>query len=160
MDVYAKYFRRLLTGNSHIFSTSSRPVETPGNYGLLVQEIEKASQDPNHAKKVADVIDTSEGDALRDFDLATFLAHFKLHPARKTILLAAFTHAGKPDLRAKGHYSGSCVVSMGANNFCSLFRLLQYPTLLAPVTQQHNTRKRPTTSPSRVRGVRRSSRHS
>ena len=102
MEVYAKYLRRLLVGNAHIFAANNRTVETPGNYQLLVQEIEKASQDPEQAKRVAEVIDTSEGDIFRDFDLSTFLAHFKLHPLRKTILAESFTRVSKPDLRAKG----------------------------------------------------------
>lgn len=107
MEVFAKYFRRLLVGNStHIFSGNHRNVEKPGNYPLLVEEILKASQELQQAQKVAEVIDTSErseGDIFRDFDLATFVSHFKLDPIAQTILVVAFTQATKPDLRAKGN---------------------------------------------------------
>ena len=67
-----------------------------------MQEIEKASQDTEQAKKIAEIIDTSEGDIFRDFDLAVFLNHFKLNPVPKTILASAFTGIARPDLRTKG----------------------------------------------------------
>jgi hypothetical protein len=103
MEVFAKYFRRLLVGNSpQIFPGISRNVENTGNYPLLVQEIEKASQDPEKAKKIAETIDTSEGDIFRDFDLSTFLNHFKLDPVAKTVMASAFTQASKLGLRVKG----------------------------------------------------------
>jgi CCR4-NOT transcription complex subunit 1 len=103
MEVFAKYFRRLLVGNSpQIFPGINRNVENPGNYQLLVQEIEKATHDEEHARKIAEIIDSSEGDIYRDFDLSTFLNHFKLDAIGKTILAAAFTHVTRPDLRTKG----------------------------------------------------------
>ena len=103
IEIFAKYFRRLLVGNSpQIFPGINRNVENPGNYQLLVQEIEKASQDTEQAKKIAEIIDTSEGDIFRDFDLAVFLNHFKLNPVPKTILASAFTGIARPDLRTKG----------------------------------------------------------
>ena len=103
MEVYAKYFRRLLVGNSpQIFSGINRNVENPANYPLLIEEIEKASQNFEQARKLAEVIDTSEGDVFKDFDLASFLEHFKLDPVGKCILACAFTQVTKPDLRIKG----------------------------------------------------------
>lgn len=103
MDVFAKFFRRLLVGNAaQIFPGSSRSVENPGNYPLLAQEVEKASKDYDQARNIAEIVDASEGDIFRDFDLATFLNHFRLDPVGKTILAAAFTRATKPDLRTKG----------------------------------------------------------
>ncbi|KAL9004804.1 MAG: hypothetical protein Q9188_002395 [Gyalolechia gomerana] len=102
MEVFAKYFRRLLSGNSpQIFSGINRNVENPGNYQLLVQEMEKITQEPAHASKIAEIIDTSEGDIYRDFDLATFIEHFKLDPLAKTLLASAFLHVSKTDLNTK-----------------------------------------------------------
>ncbi|KAI4195486.1 MAG: hypothetical protein LQ346_003411 [Caloplaca aetnensis] len=100
MEVFAKYFRRLLSGNSpQIFPDRvNRNVENPGNYQLLVQEMEKITQDPTQVSKIAEIIDTSEGDIYRDFDLATFMEHFKLDPLAKTLLASAFLHVSKPDL--------------------------------------------------------------
>ena len=103
MDVFPKYFRRLLTGNSpQIFPGINKVVENAGNYPLLVQEMTKVSQDLDQARKIAETIDASEGDIFRDFDLATFLYHFQLDPLVKIALALAFTDVGKPDLRAKG----------------------------------------------------------
>ncbi|KAI4281286.1 MAG: hypothetical protein L6R38_003811 [Xanthoria sp. 2 TBL-2021] len=102
MEVFAKYFRRLLLGNSpQIFPGINRNVENPGNYQLLVQEMEKITQDPLQASKIAEIIDTSEGDIYRDFDLGTFMEHFKLDPLAKTLLASAFLHVSKTDLNTK-----------------------------------------------------------
>lgn len=103
MEVFTKYFRRLLVGNSpQIFPGIKRNVENPGNYQLLVQEMEKITQDPEQAPKIAEVIDTSDGDIFRDFDLVTFMDHFDLSPLAKTLLASAFTHVSNPDLKTKG----------------------------------------------------------
>ena len=137
MEVFAKYLRRLLVGNPQIFPSSNRSQEPPGNHGLLVQEIEKASQDPEHARKVAEVIDTSEGDTFRDFDLATFLAHFKLHPIRKIILTAAFARVSKPNLRAKGEAVDSYFVCSQAHVQSSFLYLFRYFSCLRPSAREH-----------------------
>ncbi len=103
MEVFSKYFRRLLVGNSpQIFPGINRSVENPGNYQLLVQELEKITQEPEQAPKIAEIIDSSEGDIFRDFDLAAFMDHFKLDPVAKTLLASAFSHVSKADLRKKG----------------------------------------------------------
>lgn len=103
MEVYTKYFRRLLVGNSpQIFPGINRNVENPSNYHLLVQEMEKITQDPEQAPKIAEIIDTSEGDIFRDFDLSTFFNHFKLESLAKTLLASAFTHVSRSDLKTKG----------------------------------------------------------
>jgi len=108
MEVFAKYFRRLLVGNSpQIFPGIHRNVENPGNHQLLVEEVEKASRDPEHARKIAEIIDTSEGDIYRDFDLPTFFNHFSLNPAAKTILASAFTRVTRLDLQNKGRSMGT-----------------------------------------------------
>ena len=110
MDVFVKYFRRLVLGYSpQIFPGVTRVTENPSNYGVLVQEMEKITKEyeprldePTQAWKIAETIDTSEGDLFRDFDLATFMDHFKLDPLAKTLLASAFTHVSKSDLKLKG----------------------------------------------------------
>ena len=105
MEVFSKYFRRLLMGNApQIFPAINRNVENPGNYQLLVQEMDKITQDFDQAPRIAEIIDTSEGDIFRDFDLATFMDHFKLDALAKTLLASAFTHVSKQDLKTKGWF--------------------------------------------------------
>ncbi|KAL3489062.1 CCR4-Not complex component, Not1-domain-containing protein [Aspergillus germanicus] len=102
MEVFSKYFRRLLTGNApQIFPGLNKSVENAGNYPLLVQEMQKVSQDIEQAQKIAETVDGSEGDIFRDFDLSTFLDHFKLDPIVKVALALTFKTANKSDLRAK-----------------------------------------------------------
>lgn len=113
MEVFSKYFRRLLTGNApQIFPGVNKSVENAGNYPLLVQELQKVSQDIEQAQKIAETIDSSEGDIFRDFDLSTFLDHFKLDPISKVALALAFKTATKSDLRAKGMYCFCCCSSL------------------------------------------------
>lgn len=103
MEVFSKYFRRLLTGNApQIFPGVNKSVENAGNYPLLVQEMQQVTQDMDQAQKIAETVDMSEGDIFRDFDLSTFLDHFKLDPLAKVALALAFKMATKSDLRAKG----------------------------------------------------------
>ncbi|KLJ11442.1 hypothetical protein EMPG_09747 [Blastomyces silverae] len=102
MEVFAKYFRRLLSGNApQIFPGINKVVENAGNYPLLVQEVQKVSQDPDQGQKIAETIDASDGDIFRDFDLSTFLEHFKLDPIVKVALTLAFKNVSKADLRTK-----------------------------------------------------------
>ncbi|KAJ5382650.1 CCR4-Not complex N.t1.c1 subunit domain of unknown function DUF3819 [Penicillium concentricum] len=102
MEVFSKYFRRLLTGNApQIFPGVNKSVENAGNYPLLVQELQKVSSDMEQAQKIAETVDTSEGDIFRDFDLSTFLDHFRLDPIVKVALALAFKLTSKSDLRAK-----------------------------------------------------------
>lgn len=113
MDVFVKYFRRLVLGHSsQIFPGVTRVTENPSNYGVLVQEMEKITKEyepkmdePTQAWKIAETIDASEGDLFRDFDLSTFMEHFKLDALAKTLLASAFTHVTRSDLRMKGIYS-------------------------------------------------------
>ena len=103
MEVFSKYFRRLLSGNAgQIFPGVNKTLDNAGNYPLLVQEMHKVSQDIGQAQKIAETVDSSEGDIFRDFDLSTFLDHFKLDPVAKVTLALAFKTANKSDLRAKG----------------------------------------------------------
>lgn len=64
--------------------------------------MEQITQVPEQAPKIAEVIDTSEGDIFRDFDLQTFMDHFDLDPIAKTLLASAFLHVSNPDLNSKG----------------------------------------------------------
>ena len=103
MEVFSKYFRRLLLGNSpQIFTGINRNVENSANYPLLVQEMEKITQDLEQAPRIAEIIDSSEGDLFKDFDLAVFMDHFHLNPIGKTLLASAFRHVSRQDLRKKG----------------------------------------------------------
>ena len=112
MDVFVKYFRRLVLGHSsQIFPGVTRVTENPSNYGVLVQEMEKITKEyepkmdkPTQAWKIAETIDTSEGDLFRDFDLSIFMEHFKLDALAKTLLASAFTHVSKSDLKLKGMF--------------------------------------------------------
>lgn len=114
MEVFSKYFRRLLTGNApQIFPGVNKSVENAGNYPLLVQEMQKVIHDVDQVQKIAETVDTSEGDIFRDFDLSTFLDHFRLDPLAKVALALAFKMANKSDLRAKGKFSiGSLVIAI------------------------------------------------
>ena len=105
MEVFSKYFRRLLQNNAaQIFSTGGRTAEPNGSYQILVTEVQKLRKDPEQAGKIAESIDTTEGDLFRDFDLATFVSHFQLDPIAKTVLALACRSATKADLRTKGQY--------------------------------------------------------
>ena len=105
MDNFPKYFRRLLAGNSpQIFPGINRNVENPGNYQILVREMDKITQDPEQALRIAEAVDTAEGDIFRDFDLLTLMRHFKLDALSITLLASAFTRVTRKDLRSKGMF--------------------------------------------------------
>lgn len=124
MEVFSKYFRRLLTGNApQIFPGVNKSVENAGNYPLLVQEMQKVSSDIEQAQKIAETVDTSEGDIFRDFDLSTFLDHFRLDPIVKVALALAFKMTNKSDLRAKGKFfMFYCVATIHILTFYSFSR--------------------------------------
>ncbi len=103
MEKFILYFRRLVQGNSpQIFPGIARSVENAGNYPLLVQEMNKIALDPEQAQKIAWALDTTEGDVFRDFDLATFINHFKLSSYAKILLASALTRVNRQDLKSKG----------------------------------------------------------
>jgi CCR4-NOT transcription complex subunit 1 len=103
MEVFSKYFRRLVVGNApQIFPGVNRQVENAGNYQLLVNEMRKVSHDLEQAGKIAESIDTADGDLFRDFDLLTFMDHFSLDALEKTILALAFKAGSRLDLKTKG----------------------------------------------------------
>ncbi|KAI9792818.1 MAG: hypothetical protein M1816_001550 [Peltula sp. TS41687] len=120
-EVYQKFFRRLVMGNSpQIFPGINKPVENPGNYPILVAEVRKITQDPDQARKIAEAVDTRDGDLFRDFDLSSFMDHFKLDPTEKTILALAFKSATRPDLRTKAD-------AILANNYRRFLELFSSP---------------------------------
>ena len=105
MENFPKYFRRLVQGNSpQIFPGINRNVENPGNYQMLVQEMSKIIQDPGQAQRIAEALDTTDGDAFREFDIAGFMNHFKLNSYAKVLLASALTHVSRQDLRSKGSF--------------------------------------------------------
>lgn len=104
MEVFIPYFRKLLLGSSsQIFPGINRPVENSGNnYHMLVQEVGKVVHEPHQASKIAETIDSSDGDIFRDFDLSAFMDNFELDALAKTLLASAFMHVSRQDLRTKG----------------------------------------------------------
>ncbi|KAI0390755.1 Not1-domain-containing protein [Xylariaceae sp. FL0594] len=102
MEVFSRYFTRLVAGNAaQIFPGLNRPNPNPGNYSLLVSEMDKISHDPSQASKIAESIETANEDIFRDFDLSTFMEHFKLDALEKTILALAFKVTSRSDLKTK-----------------------------------------------------------
>ena len=108
MDVFSRYFSRLVHSSAgHIFP--GRAAEQPGAYAVLVSEVQKIRHDPQQAYKIAESLDAADGETFRDFDLSTFMAHFKLGAVPKTTLALACKSAIKPDLRTKGSLSPASV---------------------------------------------------
>ncbi|KAK6856279.1 CCR4-Not complex component- n.t1.c1 domain-containing protein [Apiospora arundinis] len=101
MEVFSKHLTRLVTQNAAtIFSGgSNRP--SSANYQLLVELMVKISTDVDHAPKIAESIETGTEDIFRDFDLSTFMEHFKLDALEKTILALAFKLGSRSDLKTK-----------------------------------------------------------
>ncbi|KAF2133367.1 Not1-domain-containing protein [Dothidotthia symphoricarpi CBS 119687] len=99
MEVFSKYFRRVLQNNAaHVFGSGGRNTDANGSYQILVGEMQKLRKEPEQADKIAESISSSEGDLFRDFDLSTFVSHFQLDPIAKTMLALA---CRKTDLRVK-----------------------------------------------------------
>jgi CCR4-NOT transcription complex subunit 1 len=100
MEVFSKYFRRVLQNNAaHVFGTGARSAETNGSYQILVAEMQKLRKEAEQADKIAESLSSSEGDLFVDFDLSTFVSHFKLDPLAKGMLALA---CRRTDLRQKG----------------------------------------------------------
>jgi CCR4-NOT transcription complex subunit 1 len=103
MEVFQKYFSRLVVGNApQIFPGLSRTVANSGNYQILVNEVRKISHDVDQAGKIAESIETANEELFRDFDLSTFMEHFKMDALEKTILALAFKTGSRSDLKTKG----------------------------------------------------------
>lgn len=116
MELFTTYFRRLLQSNAAtIFPGAARAAaggDNAGNYQLLIEEMQKIVRDPQQAEKIAQSLDTSEGELFRDFDLTTFIDHFRLDPIAKIALVLPCRTLNKADLRSKGAHA----------NFLSDFR--------------------------------------
>ena len=103
MEVFSRYFTRLVAGNaSQIFPGLNRPAGNSGNYHLLVAEMHKLSHEPDQARKIAESIETGSEEIFRDFDLSSFMDHFKMDALEKTLLALAFKLGSRADLKAKG----------------------------------------------------------
>lgn len=103
MEVYSRFISRLVAGNApQIFPGLNRQVANPGNYHLLVTEMRKISHDPEQATRIAESIESATEDIFRDFDLSSFMEHFKLDALEKTLLALAFKLGSRPDLKTKG----------------------------------------------------------
>ncbi|KAG6037656.1 hypothetical protein E4U41_004882 [Claviceps citrina] len=102
MEIFTKYFTRLVAGNAPlIFPNLNRQGTGPGNYHILVNEIRKISHDADQASKIAESVESGTEDIFRDFDLSTFMEHFKLDALEKTLLALAFKAGSRPDLKTK-----------------------------------------------------------
>ncbi|KAM0720804.1 hypothetical protein Q7P37_003089 [Cladosporium fusiforme] len=125
MEVFPQFFRRLLQNNAAaIFPGSSRqPTETgtAGNYQLLVQEMQKITIEAQQATKIAEALDTNEGDLFREFDLYSLLDHFRLDPVARVTLALACRKASKADLRSKA----DAVFNSNLSNFLQVLALKQ-----------------------------------
>lgn len=113
MEVFPQYFRRLLQNNAAaIFPGNARQsaeTGTAGNYQLLVQEMQKIPTEAQQASKIAEALDTNEGDLFRDFDLYALVDHFRLDPLAKVTLALACRKASKSDLKSKGMAVFKCM---------------------------------------------------
>ena len=101
MDAFEKYFRRLIVNNAGTIWGTQRN-EPTGNYPMLVGEIQKITDDPSQAMKIVESIENGDADVFKDFDLSTFLEHFKMNAVSKITLASAFKKSSKSDLRTKG----------------------------------------------------------
>jgi CCR4-NOT transcription complex subunit 1 len=102
MEVFQKYFSRLVVGNAPtIFGLANRNPANAANYPILCREIAKVGQDVEQAGKIAESIESAPEDIFRDFDLSTFMQHFQLDALEKTILALAFKTGSRPDLKTK-----------------------------------------------------------
>lgn len=117
MEVFTKYFTKLVhTNASQIFPGTSRPIGSAannGSYSLLQEEMRKISHDVDQATKISEAIETGTEDIFRDFDLSTFMEHFRLDALEKTILALAFKLGGRSDLKTKGRLAQGRVIALG-----------------------------------------------
>lgn len=128
MEVFTKYFTRLVVGNApQIFPGLNRPVANPGNYHILVKEMQKIAYDPDQAGKIAESIESGTEDIFRDFDLSTFMEHFKLDPLMKTLLALAFKMGSRADLKTKAD-------AILSTNFSTFVQMLEMPAIHADLT--------------------------
>lgn len=117
MEVFTQYFRRLLQSNaSQIFHSNARSADgAGGTYQLLVNEMQKLTVDPDQAPKVAESLDTTDGDLFRDFDLSAFMDHFKVNTIGKTALALSCKTVSRQDLKTKGTCDGCLLMNLFTN---------------------------------------------
>jgi CCR4-NOT transcription complex subunit 1 len=136
MEVFQKYFSRLVAGNAPtIFGLSNRTPANAANYPILCQEIQQVGQDVEQAGKIAESIEAANEDIFRDFDLSTFMQHFRLDALEKTILALAFKTGSRPDLKTKcklfgslvGNANNSLADAILAANFTEFIKILTQP---------------------------------
>src|SRR5437588_458890 len=94
MEVYTKLIRRLILGHAHtIFPwfvrtdgrNDGRAFEGASNFRFLVEEVQKASEDTDWARKVAEAIGGSDSDVFKDFELNAFMRHFNLDALGRSV---------------------------------------------------------------------------
>lgn len=102
MDVFTKYFRRLVVSHAAQIWHNAR-ADSSGSYSILVGEVQKVSTDPQQAAKIVEAVEfgDKDGDVFKDFDMSTFMDHFQLKTIGKFALASAFKKSSKPDQRAK-----------------------------------------------------------
>ncbi|KAB5566438.1 CCR4-Not complex component, Not1-domain-containing protein [Coniochaeta sp. 2T2.1] len=121
MEAFSKYFARLVSGNaSQIFPgfTRSTPNQGGNTYSILLSEMRKLSVEPEQARRIAESIETGNEDIFRDFDLSTFMEHFRLDALEKTILALAFKLGPRSDLKTKA----DAILSTNFPTFVSILR--------------------------------------
>ncbi len=104
MDVFVKYFRRLLQANASVIFPNGRSNDSAASYPILLTEVFKLASDPAQPGKIAEALDAPEGELFRDFNLSGFVDHFKLDPVVTTFLLVAVKGGSRADLRSKGEF--------------------------------------------------------
>lgn len=133
MEVFTKYFTRLVVGNApQIFPGLNRPVANPGNYHILVNEMRKISHDPEQATKIAESVESGTEDIFRDFDLSTFMEHFKLDALEKTLLALAFKLGSRADLKTKAD-------AILSTNFSTFLDVISRPDIHTDINPQFIT---------------------
>ncbi|UJO20132.1 General negative regulator of transcription subunit 1 [Fulvia fulva] len=99
------YLRRLLQGSASQIFPNARAApagqDNAGSYQLFSEEMMKIAKEPQQAEKIAQALDTNEGELFRDFDLPQLISHFKLDALSQIALALACRTALKADLRAK-----------------------------------------------------------
>lgn len=102
------YLRRLLQGSASQIFPNARAApagqDNAGSYQLFSEEMMKIAKEPQQAEKIAQALDTNEGELFRDFDLPQLISHFKLDALSQIALALACRTALKADLRAKGTF--------------------------------------------------------
>jgi CCR4-NOT transcription complex subunit 1 len=121
MEVFSKYFTRLVAGNaSVIFPSLGRAAPASGNYHILLTEMRKLTKSVEQASKIAESIEGGTEDIFRDFDLAGFMEHFDLDALEKATLALAFKTGTRADLKVKAD-------AILSSNFSAFVDILSRP---------------------------------